>query len=247
MKQKELHDALDLKGFLSPAMGFVRESLLAAYKNSFAAAESASDDAQRSMMAAEVPQRQIHMLASMIFLQRTIRSSQAAIILCQQGLVVDAQTITRAASEALFFGVALINEPSLLAELARIGDAEERKQANGMLQTLKESGLTEQNIKDLEDIASRGKGEKLKLPIIDVARKANLLPLYHTVYRGLSNIASHATLRSMDSSFAVSDNGWSLVTGPTEQHLELTLHLVKTCLDLSCKVLDESFKRQSEG
>ena len=243
MKQKELDDALDLKGFLSPAMGFVRETLIAAYKNSFAAAESASDDAQRSMMEAEVSQKEIHMLASLIFLQRTIRSSQAAIILCQQGLVVDAQTLTRAAAEALFHGVALINEPAVFAKIARKGDEEERKQANGMLQTLQNQGLTEQNIKDLEEIASRGEGEGNTLSVFEAARIANLLPLYQTLYRGLSNVASHATLRSMDSSFAVSDDSWSLVTGPTEQHLELTLRLVRTCLDLSCKALDDNFKR----
>ena len=242
MKQKELDDALDLKGFLSPSMGFVRESLKAAYKNSFADAELSSDDAQRSMMEAEVSQRDIHMLASLIFLQRTIRSCQAAIILCEKGLVVDAQTLTRAALEALFHGVALINDPTVFAKIARKGDEEEGKQAYGMLQTLKDYGLTEQNIKDLEEIASRGEGKGLKLNVFDAASIANLLPLYHAFYRGLSNIASHATVRSMDSSFAVSDDSWSLITGPTEQHLELTLNLVKTCLTLSSKVLDENFK-----
>ena len=156
--------------------------------------------------------------------------------------MVDAQTLTRAAAEALIHGVALINEPAVFAKIARKGDEEERKQANGMLQTLQNQGLTEQNIKDLEEIASRGEGEGNTLSVFEAARIANLLPLYQTLYRGLSNVASHATLRSMDSSFAVSDDSWSLITGPTEQHLELTLHLVKTCLTLSSKVLDENFK-----
>ena len=247
MKQKELHEALDLKGFLSPAMGFVSESLIAAYKNSFAAAESASDDAQRSMMEAEVSQKEIHMLASLIFLQRTIKSCQAAIILCQHGLVIDAQTLTRSAAEALFHGGALINEPSVFAKIARKGDEEERKQANGMLQNLKNYGLTEENIKDLQEVANRGEGEGVTLSVIEAARIANLLPLYHTLYRGFSNIASHATLRSMDSSFAVSDESWTLVTGPTEQHMELTLRMIGACLDLCCKVLHDNFKRRTSG
>lgn len=247
MKQKELHDALDLKGFLSPAMGFVRDSLKVAYKNSFAAAELASDRAQRSMMQAEVSQTKIPLLASLIFLQRTIRSCQAAIILCEGGLVMDAQTLSRAALEALFHGVALINEPAVFDQMVRKGNEEEGKQADGMLRTLKDYGLTEENIKHLEEIATRGEGEGLKLNIFDAARIANLLPLYQTCYRGLSNIASHATLRSLDSSFAVSDEGWSLITGPTELHMELTLRIIRTCLDLSCKVLDENFQRQTEG
>ena len=92
------------------------------YQQPFMESEVASDAAYRLVMTAGADTDQPHMVASLTFIQRTVRSCQAAIILCERGLVVDAQTLTRSAVEALFFGVALINDPSVFARIAREGD-----------------------------------------------------------------------------------------------------------------------------
>jgi hypothetical protein len=220
MDQPALDNALNLRGFLSPSMDFVREKLRTTYAQSFEIAESASDDAQRSMMAAGVDWQEPHMLAALIFLQRTVRSCQAAIILCESGLVVDAQTVTRSAAEAMFHGVALINDPSTFSRISRQSDIDERKQAK---------------------VIRRGEGSAPGFSTYDAARIANLMPIYDTLYRGLSVAASHATFRSMDSSLQVSDEQVGLITGPTDYHLEFTLGLVQSCLDIACKALDENF------
>ncbi|WP_207867413.1 DUF5677 domain-containing protein [Pseudomonas sp. 58(2021)] len=241
MDQPALDNALNLRGFLSPSMDFVREKLRATYAQSFEIAESASDDAQRSMMAAGVDWQEPHMLAALIFLQRTVRSCQAAIILCESGLVVDAQTVTRSAAEAMFHGVALINDPSTFSRISRQSDIDERKQAKAMIDSLSTRGLTDQNIADLTEVIRRGEGSAPGFSTYDAARIANLMPIYDTLYRGLSVAASHATFRSMDSSLQVSDEQVGLITGPTDYHLEFTLGLVQSCLDIACKALDENF------
>jgi hypothetical protein len=239
--QAELDESLNLKGFLSPSMDFVRESLKSIFINSFAAAESASDAAQRSMMEAGVDWKEPHMLAALVFLHRTIRSCQAAIILCERGLVVDAQTLTRSAAEALFHGMALIKDSSVFPRMSRQCDIDEKKQAKAMIDSLSDKGLTNQNIVDLTEVVLRGEGNAPGFSTHDAARVAELMPIYDTLYRGLSVAASHATFRSMDSSFHITDEQVGLITGPTDHNLEFTLGLVQSCLDIARKGLDENF------
>ncbi|WP_434648349.1 DUF5677 domain-containing protein [Pseudomonas sp. D1-2] len=241
MDQAELDEALNLKGFLSPSMDLVRESLKSNFNSSFAAAESASGAAQRSMMEAGVDWKEPHMLAALVFLHRTIRSCQAAIILCERGLVVDAQTITRSAAEALFHGMALIKDPSVFPRMSRQCDIDEKKQAKAMIDSLSDKGLTKQNIADLTEVVLRGEGNAPGFSTHDAARVAGLMPIYDTLYRGLSVAASHATFRSMDSSFQMTDEQVGLLTGPTDHNLEFTLGLVQSCLDIARKALDENF------
>ncbi|WP_460093742.1 DUF5677 domain-containing protein [Pseudomonas sp. S2_B03] len=241
MDQAELNEALNSRGFLSPSMEYVRKSFRTTFKKSFESAEYASDIAQRSMMAAGVDCQELHMLAALVFLQRTIRSSQAAIILCERGLVVDAQTVTRSAAEALFHGVALINDPSVFSRISRQCDIDERKQAKAMIESLSSRGLTDQNKADLIEVVRRGEGNAPGFSTHDAARVADLMPIYDTLYRGLSVAASHATFRSMDSSFHITDEQVGLITGPTDNHLEFTLGLVQSCLDIARKTLDKNF------
>lgn len=241
LDQEALDKNLNLRGFLSPSIDFVRESLRGIYTKSFEEAESASDAAQRSMMAAGAGLQEPHMLAALVFLQRTVRSCQAAVILCERGLVVDAQTVTRSAAEALFHGVALINDPSIFSRIARQSDIDEKKQAEAMISTLADKGLTEQNIYDLSEVIRRGEGKAPGFSTHDAARVAELMPIYDTLYRGLSGVASHATFRSMDSSFQITDEQVALITGPTDQHLELTLGLVGSCLKIATTTFQKSF------
>gem|GEM_PF-2521026 len=241
MDLNSLDNDLNLRGFLSPSMDYVRENLRTTYTKSFDEAESASDAAQLSMMAADVDGHAPHMLAALVFLQRTVRSCQAAVILCERGLVVDAQTVTRSAAEALFHGVALINDPSVFSRIARQCNIDEKKQAEAMINTLSDKGLTDQNIADLTEVIRRGEGKAPGFSTHDAARVAELMPIYDTLYRGLSVVASHATLRSMDSSFQIADEQVALITGPTDQNLEFTLGLVGSCLDIATKTFQKNF------
>lgn len=234
-------DDLNEKGFLSPAIEVVRTNLKATYQKAFDDAEAASGVAQILVMGAGADRNAPHQMASLVFFHKTVRSCQAAILLCERGLVVDAQTLSRSAVEALFHAAALINDPSVFARMGRAGDIEDRKQAEAMIRSLVGLGLTDKNIQDLNEVISRAEGAGPGFSTYDAAQVAGLTPLYDTMYRGLSSVASHATFRSMDSSLLVRDGEPVLVTGPTEYHLEFTLGTLKTCLEFASNRLRDNF------
>ncbi|CAI8803818.1 Arabinose_bd domain-containing protein [Pseudomonas sp. IT-P74] len=234
-------DDLNEKGFLSPTIEVVRVKLKSTYQKFFEEAEAASGVAQTLVMGAGADRNAPHMMASLVFFHKTVRSCQAAILLCERGLVVDAQTLGRSAVEALFHAAALINDPTVFSRMGRAGDIEDRKQAEAMIRTLAELGLTAKNVQDLNEVISRAEGDSAGFSTFDAARIAGLIPLYETMYRGLSSVASHATFRSMDSSLMIRDGEPVLVTGPSEYHLEFTLGILKTCLDISSSRLRENF------
>jgi len=232
---------LDEKGFLSPALELVKAKLRSTRRKKFEDVEAASRVAQQLVMGAGVYQNASDKVASLILFHKAVRSCQAAVLLCERGLVVDAQTLTRSAVESLFHAVALINDPAVFVQMGKYGDTEEKKQAVGMIRSLSELGLTEQNVGDLSEVISRAEGPASKFSTYEAARIADLLPLYETVYRGLSAVASHATLRSMDSSLEIRDGNAFLLTGPSEYHLDFTLGLLKVCFEVSSSKLREHF------
>ncbi|MGV6394546.1 DUF5677 domain-containing protein [Pseudomonas caspiana] len=242
MDGNAINKSLNERGFLSPAIEFVQAQYRREYSQAFSEVEELSDIAQTLMMAAGIRRNEIHMLTSLVFLQRAIRNCQAAIILCERGLVVEAQTLTRTALEVTFYAAALIKDASVYLKIEREGNIAERKQANGIIQSGSSVGLTEDHLDALQPVIQRGEGNGAGFTAYEAARVAGLLPFYETIYRGFSGTASHATLRSLDSSFVETEDGLSLVSGPTTYHLEFTLGILKTCLALPMQLLRENFE-----
>lgn len=242
MDGNAINKSLNERGFLSPAIEFVQAQYRREYSQAFSEVEELSDIAQALMMAAGIRRNEIHMLASLVFLQRAIRNCQAAIILCERGMVVEAQTLTRTALEVTFYAAALIKDASVYSKIERSGNIAERKQANGIIGTGSTLGLTEDQRVVLQPVIQRGEGDDGKFDAYQAAGVAGLLPLYETIYRGFSGTASHATFRSLDSSFVETEDGFSLVSGPTTYHLEFTLGILKTCLALPTQLLRENFE-----
>jgi len=243
MDDEAIRASLDERGFLSPALAFVVAKYRMDHSQDFEGVERYSDIAQGLIMAATIKGSEPHMLASLVFLQRAVRNSQAAVILCERGLVVEAQTLTRTAAEVIFYAGALINDPSVFTRIAREGDIAERKQAAAMIETCSALGLTEQNLLDLQPVIDRADGDGPGFSAHDAARIAGLMPFYDTIYRGFSSAASHATFRSMDSSFVKHESGgFSLVSGPSTYHLEFTLGILKSCMAVAIQLLRDHFE-----
>lgn len=241
MEKSEVRNGFPDKGFLSADIEVFRVTQRKNHQQIFLEAETASASAHQLVMAAGAHLSQPHMIASLNFFQRAVRSCQSAIILCERGLVLDAQTLTRSAVEAIFYGGALINDPSVFFRIAREGDVAEAKQAKALIRSFLGRGLSEQNILDLNEVSRRADGGGAGFSCFDAAGVADMIPLYDTIYRGLSGVASHATFRSMDSSILMKDDVPALITGPTDYHLEFTLGLIKVCLDVSSIKLHENF------
>lgn len=227
----------DEKGFLSDYVYEHREAIREKYAGVFSDCERISNQAQTLLLETGVRDNDAPMLGSFLFFERTIRTCQAAVRLCEIGMVQEAQVLLRTAYETLFHASALIADPTIFKKLDSHNDKEDVKQARAMLADMPAELLTELNKKHLKEIIDTRAGQTFSVHCS--AKAAGMLDLYSMIYRGLSSLAGHATFRSLDRSFIEETNGYSLYMGPTENNLVFTLSLIAQCLNLSIKGLGE--------
>ena len=227
----------DEKGFLSDYVYEHREAIREKYAGVFSDCERISNQAQTLLLETGVRDNNAPMLGSFLFFERTIRTCQAAVRLCEIGMVQEAQVLLRTAYETLFHASALIADPTIFKKLDSHNDKEDVKQARAMLADMPAELLTELNKKYLKEIIDTRAGQTFSVHCS--AKAAGMLDLYSMIYRGLSSLAGHATFRSLDRSFIGETNGYSLYMGPTENNLVFTLSLIAQCLNLSIKGLGE--------
>ncbi|PMY41457.1 hypothetical protein C1Y35_07675 [Pseudomonas sp. GW456-L14] len=224
-----MQDNFSARGFLSPEIDSFRDSVRRDYASAFEETAALSDQAQRMVMALPVSQEMVASLAAAVFFERSIRSCQAAFLLTERGLNQEAQVLVRTATENLFAGAALLADSNVFHQLSLSSDHEESVQARGLLNTLAGS-LTAEQSAVLQSVIDRAHPNATKYPIYNAARTAGLSQLYETFYRGLSAKASHATFRSLDSSFVQQGEQLMLISGPTDNELTFTLGVIRTCL-----------------
>lgn len=227
----------DEKGFLSNYVYEHREVVREKYAGGFSDCERISNQAQVLLLETGVRDNDAPMLCSFLFFERTIRSCQAAVRLCEIGMVQEAQVLLRTAYETVFHASAVIADPTIFKKLDSHNDKEDFKQAQAMLTDLPADQLSELNKKHLKEIVDTRAGQTFSVHCS--AKAAGMLDLYSMVYRGLSSLAGHATFRSLDRSFIEETNGYSLYMGPTENQLIFTLSLIAQCLSLSIKGLEQ--------
>ena len=227
----------DKRGFLSDYVYEHRAAIREKYAGGFSDCERISHKAQMLLMNTGVSDSDASMLCSFLFFERTIRTSQASVRLCEIGMVQEAQVLLRTAYETLFHASALIADPTIFKKLDSHSDKEDVKQASAMLTDLPSDQLSETNKKYLKEIVDTRAGQTFSVHCS--AKAAGMLDLYSMVYRGLSSLAGHATFRSLDRSLIEETNGYSLYMGPTENQLIFTLSLIAQCLSLSIKGLEQ--------
>lgn len=227
----------DEKGFLSDYVYEHREEVRRTYAGGFSDCESISAQAQKLLLSVGVSGTDAPMLCSFLFFERTIRTSQAAVRLCEIGLVQEAQVLVRTAYETVFHASALIADPTIFKKLDTHNNSEDVKQARAMLEDVPPDQLSEINKQYLKEIVDTGASGSFS--VYSSAKSAGMLNLYSVIYRGLSSLAGHATFRSLDRSFIEDDCGYSLYMGPTDNQLIFTLSLIAQCLTISIKGLSE--------
>ncbi|OLS61557.1 DUF5677 domain-containing protein [Pseudomonas putida] len=223
-----MSEGFESKGFLSPDIECFKGENITKYASEFSGAREISDVAQQMFMALPMSDLPVPIIASIIFIERSVRGCQAAIILCELGLIQEAQVLIRTATETLFASAALVSDDNAYNRMALASDYEDMTQARGMI-NYPASDLTDDHKCMLEEVISRARDGASKYPIYEAARTAGLLPMYETFYRGLSSLASHATFRSLDRSFVDNGEELSISLGPTDHQLIFTLGLVRTC------------------
>lgn len=98
----------DEKGFLSNYVYEHREVVREKYAGGFSDCERISNQAQVLLLETGVRDNDAPMLCSFLFFERTIRSCQAAVRLCEIGMVQEAQVLLRTAYETVFHASAVI-------------------------------------------------------------------------------------------------------------------------------------------
>ena len=233
------NDTFASKGFLSSFVCQHKEKVRDEYSQAFMECERKSDNAHELLLKVSVSSVDIPMLCSYLFIERTIRSCQAAIRLCEFGLVQEAQVLVRTAFETLFHAAALVVEPSIFKRLESHEAGEDAKQAKAIKVTAPTGSLTEEQIGWLDEIVASAEEHKHQQSAYESARIAGMLQIYATAYRGLSSLASHATFRSLDRAFTVEDGEYVLTMGPSETQLVFTLSLAARCFELSVDNLEK--------
>lgn len=224
-----MQDDFAAKGFLSPEIDSFRDLVRRDYASDFEETAAFSEQAHRLVMTLPVNEEMVTTLAAAVFFERSIRSCQAAFLLCERGLNQEAQVLVRTATETLFAGAALLADPNVFQQLLLSSDHEESVQARGLLKTLADS-LTADQSAVLQSVIDRAHPKAAKYSIYDAARTAGLSALYEAFYRGLSAKASHATFRSLDNSFVRQGEQLMLTSGPSDNELNFTLGTIRTCL-----------------
>lgn len=242
-KEKTMNkaDSIRVRGFLSVEIEKYRKDYREAYKDAFLACESKSDAATKRLFDADLsvfnsPEK-LPIVASIALWTRCVSTCQGALILLEKGMVPEAQTLIRTAYEFLFYSVAGLSNPQVFESL-KDGDGHARKVQAECMKAHGKKELTEQQIEELTELVNERIGAKRQLDAFQAARMAGMANLYSTVYRGMSFVAAHPTLASMDAVFEERGDGFGLTFGPADKGLEFSIGLIDTCLAHGVKHFD---------
>lgn len=225
-------DGIKADGFLSPELEKYRTGYLQRYFAAFQPCFEQSGQATQLLFSAEITEVLNHQLLAIALWQRSVRSCQAAIMLCERGMVPEARIQIRSAYEFLFYSVAALFSPDAMDDMIRDELIERRKMAEGLRKTAPDGHLNIADLSFLDEIIKDANGPgKSKLSAFDAAQLAGMEYLYQTVYRGMSLDASHATIYSTNHFFQTDEEGnLAPVFGPSDIGIEFTLSLISTCL-----------------
>jgi len=222
-------DDFDRKGFLSDYVYSHRTKVLGLYSRQFDECGKLSEQVQYLVVNSSVKETERSKICSLLFAERTLRGCQAAIRLCEIGMVQEAQVLTRTALETMFHSSALLVKPEVIDDMLLNDEHEARKFAESILKDVSEDQVSLEDKDYLEALRDRSVGKQYS--VYDSAKITGMSRKYAVEYRFLSALAGHATIRSLERSLAPEDNGYAFYIGPSEDQLELTLSIIAHCLE----------------
>jgi hypothetical protein len=227
--------SLDKAGFLSPEIGAWIGRHRAENTAWFSLADRLNEVAHRQMAGMESPHKSDDngmFLAALLFL-RGLTSYQAAIVLAERGMTLDARTAARGCFETAFCLGALVNDKDFANAFVN-DDADRRgKMARALLRGSVSVSLDANELTKLAAFVDeqRQSGVTAKpLKMIDAARLAGLDSIYDTYYRGISNDAAHPSIVALNSYVETDSSGEivGLKWGPEVADIEDTMIVVCT-------------------
>lgn len=187
------------------------------------------------------------LIAATLFL-RTLGSFQALYLLAERGLLADARTILRSATETVIWLVAVGKNEEVCNYLVAGDKSHRQKLGKAWLEipqavtemTASEKTTTEDAIQSIHI-------EKASTKIADLARKADVEALYQTIYRLTSGDAAHPTLGALSRHVEEDANGYirGLKFGPDVGDLEKTLFDAISVLGFAIDAVVKLFQIQN--
>lgn len=165
---------------------------------------------------------------------RALASYQAAFLLAERGLISDARTVVRAATETVIILSAVVKDAGvcdLLFDRHVLHHAKLRRAWLNDPQALAhmtpdQISTTKETLAEIEAQFSQVKTlKKDPVTISDLAKKAEVMALYNGVFRVTSGDAAHTTLDSLNRHIRVDENGdiAGMKFGPSSDDLPTTL------------------------
>jgi len=179
-------------------------------------------------------------VVALTLLARTLSNMKAAVLLIENGQVVEARIIGRAAYENMFYATALLRRGAALVDALELDDiTSRRKRATGLLEWARLKGQIEDDQTNLEAFRDKlvdDHGKTSGIVILQAAVDGGVGESV-IIYRELSSDAAHPTAASLSRHVSVAEDGadgppFTLHATPLDEALEPadTLELLTTAV-----------------
>lgn len=223
--------SVETDGFLSSEMESIRNLTRNRFEEVIRECEEVSRRATSQLFGQQLNMATLPILTAMSLWARCVSGCQAAIILAERGMGIDALAMLRTAYENLFYCAAILKSPDTVSRLAGEDTQQRVKQAKAMLSDPQVcTVLRDEDRILLAEMVQEAPKSSPSINAFEAAEIAEMLVVYHATWRTLSLVAAHATLTSAGHAFGKSIT--DLQFGPSHDHLAEAFGLARDCLRL---------------
>lgn len=192
--------SIEEDGFLSEDIERIRQQYRAKFPEIIGFNTDLSRLAQSLLPTIGGQSRTLKNLFVSAYFIRALQQCQAAILLAERGLFTEAYTMVRSGLETVFYLGAATRGTDFAREMGRDHVKRTRTTIEAHIQGMKEMDpvADETQLRAVLDTMLAQGIEPETMFIQAVAKKADLSPLYDTLYRQLSNSHAHPTLSSLN-------------------------------------------------
>lgn len=175
---------------------------------------------------------------------RCLSNCQAAILLAERGMGLDALALLRTGYENLFYCAALIKRPTVIARLAEEDTRQRIKQATEMLKDAQIlAALAAEDRERLEAFLQETPAPTRSITAFEAAEIAEMTGVYQAAWRTFSLMAAHSTLTA--AGFAFGKDLLDLQFGPSVEHVDAALGLARDCIRLGLDAVAQLFTSEN--
>lgn len=229
---------IETEGFLSPGLDGSTEQIRNEFAELIEQFRKESAKATGGLFASRAEASSLPIAMAMSFWTRCVTTCQAAFLLGERGMGVEAMVLLRTAYEHLFFCGALIARPDILPRI----EGEDRKQRHRQIEAMLRSkqileAMTPALKAELEEYVRDTPKPTKEISAYEAADLAGMEGVFSGAYRTLSMVGSHASFTTAGHAFGESLS--ELQFGPSRDHLEMVFGLARYCLTLGMEVVDK--------